>query len=327
MQNSLYASLLSLLMVFGLVWISPAPEKRPEPVPETSPSPAPAPPERLRVKVGEEIWDMPLEDYVLGVVAGEMPADFPPEALKAQAVAARTYALYCRETGRHADADVCGDWRCCQAFQDEQALREKWGEDYEEKRARIAGAVAATAGERLHYGGRPIFAAFHASSAGFTEDCGAIWSELPYLVSVFSPESADTVPGFESTLSLAPLDFRDVLLSEEPEADFSGAPETWLGPCETDRSGRVARQGIGGALGTGADLRRLFALRSTAFSLEYTEGRFLFRVRGHGHGVGMSQYGAALYADRGESYRAILAHYYPGTELVGGKKTPSALSS
>ena len=269
----------------------------------------------LRILHGEEVMLLPPEEYLVGVVAAEMPADFEPEALKAQAVAARTYTLYCMRTGRHGGADVCADYRCCQAWKSDAAMREGWGEAYEDKLARIRTAVEATSGEYLCYGGEAVFAAFHSSSAGFTEDCGAIWSGLPYLVSVSSPEDAGTVPGFVSTAERSPLDFRDTLLSVSPEADFSGGPETWLGELRRDASGRVSEAVIGGAVFSGVKLRELFALRSTAFDLAYTDGIFRFTVTGFGHGVGMSQYGANVMAAQGADYRTILAHYYPGTEL------------
>ena len=146
-----------------------------------------------------------------------MPADFEPEALKAQAVAARTYARYCAETKRHPEADVCTDFACCQAWRSDEELRASWGEDYEARHEKVAEAVRETAGELLCYDGRAIFAAFHSSSAGRTEDCGAIWSELPYLVSVMSPEDAESVPGYVSTLTLKPLDLRDTLLYAHPD--------------------------------------------------------------------------------------------------------------
>ena len=135
--------------------------------------------------------------------------------------------------GKHPEADLCTDPGCCQAWRSEDRLRESWGEDYEQNLARIRAAVEATAGETLSYEGEPVFAAFHSSSAGATEDCGAVWSPLPYLVSVSSPETARDVPGYVSTLRCAPLDFRDVILSAYPEADFSGRRRTGSAPLST----------------------------------------------------------------------------------------------
>ena len=318
LRHSVFTAYLALGLLFAMLWL----ERFLVPVPAASgESAAPAPemsgaPVSVRVLHGDEVVDTPLEDYLVGVVAAEMPADFEPEALKAQAVAARTYTLYCMRTGRHVDADVCADYRCCQAWKSDAAMRESWGEAYEDKLARVLEAVESTKGEYLRYEEEAVFAAFHSSSAGFTEDCGAIWSGLPYLVSVSSPEDAGSVPGYVSTVERSPLDFRDTLLSASPEADFTGSPDAWLEDLRRDASGRVSEAVLGGTTFSGVELRELFALRSTAFDLEYVDGVFRFTVTGFGHGVGMSQYGANVMAAQGADYRAILAHYYPGTELV-----------
>ena len=307
MLRSIITAYLALALAFLLVWLGP----RYLPAPGTQ-RPAAA---RLRVLHNGAVLEADTEDYLIGVVAAEMPADFAPEALKAQAVAARTYALYCAETGKHPDADVCTDYRCCQAWRSEEDMLETWGGDFEEKYRRIADAVRSTAGEVLRYEGAAAFTAFHSSSAGFTEDCGAIWNDRPYLVSVYSPEGAENVPNYVSRAVCAPLDFRDTLLAAAPEADFTAAPEDWVSEILRDESGRVSCAVIGGVPFSGVKLRELFSLRSTAFSLDWADGVFQFTVTGFGHGVGMSQYGANVMADRGADYRAILAHYYPGTEL------------
>ena len=283
----------------------------PEPSPAVSEPAAAA----LRVLHRGSVLVLEPEDYLVGVVAAEMPADFEPEALKAQAVAARTYALCCSSSGKHADADVCTDFHCCQAWKEEGDMRAAWGEAFDAKRERICAAVEATAGQILRFEGAPAFTAFHSSSAGFTEDCGAIWSSLPYLVSVASPETAESVPNYVSHVSCTPDKLREALLSVRPEADLTGAPEGWIGELRRDGSGRVSEAVLGGVPFSGVRLRELFSLRSTAFDLSLTEGVFTFTVTGFGHGVGMSQYGANVMASGGADYRAILAHYYPRTEL------------
>ncbi len=333
MKRNLFWAFLALLLVYLLPLALPSPPsamaQAPEPsaVPAPSPSPAaataaataaePAAPRELRLLLGDRVLSLSEEDYLVGVVAAEMPASFPEEALKAQAVAARSYARYCAATGKHPEADLCADPGCCQAWQSEEALREKWGEAYGDNLLRVRQAVEATRGQILTYEGEPILAAFHSSSAGATEDCGAVWNPRPYLVSVSSPEGPEDVPGYRSMLRCDPLDFRDVILSARPEADFSGPEEDWLGECRRDASGRVESLVLGGVSVSGTELRRLFSLRSTAFSLEYAEGMFVFSVTGFGHGVGMSQYGAMVMAREGADYRQILAHYYPGAELGG----------
>lgn len=308
-----YAVLLLALLFPGLRHAPPVLPETPE---RSSSLPAASAEQTVRLLRDGTVCELPLEDYVLGVVAGEMPASFEAEALKAQAVAARTYTLYCAAGQKHTEADVCADPGCCQAWLDDERLRRNWGAAYDGNLARVRAAVEQTAGEYLCYEGAPVFAAFHASSAGATEASEAIWNPRPYLVSVPSPESAETVPRYVSRLRCAPLDFRDTLLAAHPEADLSGEPETWLGSVEHDGSGRVATITLGGVPVRGTELRTLFSLRSTAFSLSCDAEGFCFTVTGSGHGVGMSQYGAQVMAQRGADYREILAHYYPGTTLT-----------
>ena len=293
--------------------------------PETSPTPTPAAPPTalptenpatIRVLAGDQFLDLTLEDYLCGVLAAEMPASFPLEALKAQAVAARTFALSSLSSAKHGEAAVCTDYACCQAWISEESLRGRWGEDFDANAQKIRTAVQETAGQILCYGDEPVFAAFHSSSAGATEDCGAVWNPRPYLISVSSPETAADVPNYVSEVSCWPTDFRDTVLSAHPEADFSGPESGWVGPIRRDESGRVAEAVIGGTALGGTELRQLFSLRSTAFELSYVDGLFVFTVTGYGHGVGMSQYGAKVMAEQGADYHEILAHYYPGTSLV-----------
>lgn len=259
-----------------------------------------------------------MSDWLPGVVAGEMPALFEEEALKAQAVAARTYIMYSmgREKPAHPEADVCDDPACCKAHSTDEELREKWGESYEENMARVLEAVRSTDGEYMSYGGEVIQAVFHSSSAGRTEDSAAIWQAEPYLVSVESPETAEDVPNYVTSVIVSPEDFREAVLTVHPEAEFGEDPAFWLGAAVRDASGRVESVDIGGTQVPGTELRTIFKLRSTAFTLDYTAEGFLFTVTGYGHGVGMSQYGANVMAEDGADYEEILTHYYPGAELT-----------
>lgn len=274
-------------------------------------------PEALRVLMPDgSIADMDMQSYLIGVLSAEMPASFPMEALKAQAVAARTYARYTMRSNKHGEADICADYGCCQAWKSDEQMRADCGESYEECLGRISAAVESTAGQSLVYGGEPVFAAFHSSSAGKTESCGRIWGELPYLVSVDSPESARDVPNYVTQVKSSAIDLRDTVLYRYPDADFTGDKSQWLSDISYDESGRVAWAELGGVKISGTELRSLFKLRSTAFSIEYSDGVFTFTVTGSGHGVGMSQYGAKVLAEEGLSYAEILAHYYQGTELI-----------
>lgn len=144
-----------------------------------------------------------------------------------------------------------------------------------------------------------------------------LWgTSLPYLVSVDSPETAEDVPNYISTLEVSPEDFRDTILAALPEADLSTLPPEWVGESALDSSGRVAAIRVGGLAVPGTRMRTLFSLRSTNFTLEWTGRSFLFTVTGFGHGAGMSQYGANVMAQEGSTYGEILSHYYPGTVLT-----------
>lgn len=305
----------------GGIGSSPAPTVSASPEP-TVELPAPATGETdsqtyFNVLTGDGIARLSMAEYLPGVLAGEMPASFDTEALKAQAVAGRTYILYhmAHPSENHPVADVCSQAGCCKAWLDDEALREKWGNDYEKNLARIARAVEETDGEYITWEGQAIQAVFHSSSGGKTESSANIWSYAPYLVSVDSPETPDTVPNLITTVTVSAGDFRDAVLSVCPQADFSGEADTWLGASVINSSGRITRWHIAGLDISGKELRTLFSLRSTDFSLEYSDGNFVFTVIGYGHGVGMSQYGANLMAKSGCGYREILSHYYPGTDI------------
>ena len=248
-----------------------------------------------------------MAEYLPGAVAAEMPASFAEEALKAQAVAARTYALHTR---KHGENEVCADSGCCLAYKTEDELSALWGSDYESNMRRIRNAVSATDGEILTYGGETIQAVFHASSFGATESSGNVWTALPYLVSVSTPETANAVPNLVTRAVFTPE-----ALCRSLGTAASSSPEAWLGKAERDEAGRINSLEIAGKAYSGTALRTALGLRSTDFSVEYTDGSFVFTVFGYGHGVGMSQYGANLLAADGWSYDAILMHYYPGAVI------------
>ena len=259
-----------------------------------------------------------MAEYLPRALAGEMPASFAPEALKAQAVALRSFVLY-HQTQRksaHPDADVCGNPGCCAALMRPEDLRSAWGERYDEYAEKIAEAVRDTDGQYLVWEDAPALAVFHASSSRRTEAGAALGLDRPYLVSVDTPETEDSVRNLCSTVEVSAEDLAASLRTVLPEADLSGPPETWVGAVRLDGAGRVEAAEIGGAELSGLALRQLFSLRSTDFTLGWADGRFVFRVRGYGHGLGMSQYGANLMANGGADYIEILSHYYPGASPV-----------
>lgn len=290
-------------------------------VKESSPAPARKPDSEFTFSFlcNGETREVTMAEYLPGVLSGEMPASFEPEALRAQAIAARTFVLYHMEhtNPSHPDAAVCSDPGCCQVWLSEADREKSWGGSTDTCRERINAAVEDTDGLYLSYNCEPILACFHSSSARYTESCGAIWgTPLPYLTSVTSPESDSDVPNYVTQVEIAPEKLREIIAGAFPEADLSPLPESWLGVRSLDTSGRVSHMEIGGVIVPGTKLRSLFSLRSTNFTVEWTGHSFLFTVTGFGHGAGMSQYGANVMAKNGSGYEDILCHYYQGAVLT-----------
>lgn len=273
----------------------------------------------LRVLDGDTVRDMTMEDYLMGVTAAEMPASFAEEALKAQAVAARTYTLYkLISGGNHGDtADICTDSTCCQAYISQEAARSNWGEQADALEEKIRTAVTDTDGEAILYGGVPILAVFHSSSAGLTRAAGQVWqNDLPYLQPVDSPEASVSIPNYYSRVDFSPETIREKLLARIPAADLAGDQKTWLKNAVRDSAGSVETVEVGGVTVKGSTVRAALGLRSACFEWELQDGRFAFYVTGHGHGVGLSQYGANAMAEAGADYKTILTHYYTGVTVA-----------
>ncbi len=246
-----------------------------------------------------------LEEYISGVVAAEMPAAFESEALKAQAVAARTYAMRKLQSG----APLCTDSQHCQAYASDEALKERWGSDYAAYKAKVREAVYACAGEVLSYEGKLINALYFSSSGGRTENVANVFSgNLPYLVGVDSPEEVRVE---EKSFSASEF----VALANEafPEAKLKDAGDMEI--LSRYESGIVAELRIGSATVSGKDARFAFSLRSANFTFTAGKDGVTFKTRGYGHGVGMSQYGANALAKSGATYEEILLHYYSGAAL------------
>ena len=273
----------------------------------------------LTIQDGDTTEQMTLERYLTGVVRGEMPASFEMEALRAQAAAERSYVYYQLAAGRkdaHPDADFCTDHTCCSAYLSETAAREKWGGDFAPWNTRVEQAVSDTDGQVVLYNGRPILAVFHSSSAGRTAAAGDVWSgDLPYLVSVDSPEGEETVPNYYSTVTFTAAEAKEKLLAAHPELKLSGTPDRWFGAAAENGSGRVETVSVGGTDIEGTELRRIFGLRSACFTVAADSESVTFRVTGYGHGVGMSQYGANQLAKKGKTWREILEWYYAGVTV------------
>lgn len=265
----------------------------------------------IRLQNGTEIQELPLEEYLSGVLLSEMPMSFEMEALKAQAVAARTFAVRQMAGGKHEDFDVCGQSNCCQAWTSQQALREKLGDQWQPYWNRAGEAVSATAGQVLTFEGTLIDAVYFSCSGGRTEEAAAVWGgDVPYLQSVDSPGEEEAAR-YTSQVEVSLETFRQIL----PEASLTGNPSGWFGGCTRTKGGGVNTLVIGGQTYSGTELRKRFHLNSTLFEISVTEDQIIFEVQGFGHRVGMSQYGANAMAADGSDYREILAHYYPGSTL------------
>ena len=250
------------------------------------------------------------EEYLVGVIAAEIPADFAPEAQKAQAVAARTYARYGMQNNadKHpGNAPLCTDYACCKAWISPEEAAERWGNARAEEMFEAARlAVEATRGEILLYADQPACTVFHSASDGRTESAENVWGyAYPYLVSVFTPEVTEEV-----SHSFTREEAEDILR----DAGYSPGGNALPALIRSD-TGRVEQVTLLGVTLSGLQARTLFGLRSADFSLSILGDSLLFVCAGYGHGVGLSQYGADALADAGWDYRQILSHYYPGCVL------------
>lgn len=330
MGKRLGLSTLLIFLVFFLPWLWGEPAEAEDPIPTETPPAADSPLESapaaakdsstmLRIKLGDTVQEMDMATYLLGVVRAEMPAAFQEEALKAQAVAARTYTLYKIEhggTANHPEADACDDIHCCKAYLSAEEAAAKWGTSapaYEEK---IRRAVEETDGLCALYDGKPILAVFHSSSAGMTQDSAHVWSSsLPYLQSVSSPEDEKTVPNYNTEVSFSGEELQKKLKKALPEAKLGASPSTWFTGIRQEDSGVVTSITVGGVEVSGNRLRTILGLRSPCFTVSFSGEDVVFSVRGYGHGVGMSQYGANVLASEGRDFREILSWYYTGTSV------------
>jgi stage II sporulation protein D len=260
-----------------------------------------------------KIEKLPLEDYLIGVVASEMPADFQEEALKAQALTARTYIvkqMLSKENhqGLPKGAQV-GDSEMDQVFSSDDELRKEWGADYNWKRKKILDAVRATSGKILTYSGQPIQATFFSTSNGYTENSEDYWpSLLPYLRSVSSPWDKNS-PKFNNQQIISVKDF-------EAKLGVHLSSGSTIGKIIARTTGkRVAKVDFNGRILSGKQIREKLALKSSDFSWVRKGSSIIIATKGYGHGVGMSQYGANGMAAEGKTYEDIVKHYYKDVEI------------
>lgn len=266
----------------------------------------------LKMRMRDEEGNVVLRDmdsYLVEVLLAEVPSSFEEEALKAQAVAARTYTRKAWETGgKHGDSSVCTQPGCCQAWISSDAYLAEGGS--QEGIRKMEKAVFSTSGEVLCYQGELIEATYFSCSGGSTEEAIAVWgSNFPYLQAVSSP-GEENAAHYTDTMILTEQQFRQCL-----DTELEGEPCTWFGSTTYTAGGGVDTMVIGGKTYSGTQLRSMLGLNSTAFEIT-ADKNVTIKTHGYGHRVGMSQYGADAMAVAGSTYEEILAHYYRGAILT-----------
>ena len=262
---------------------------------------------KVRVKQEDKIVEVPFEDYIVGVLAGEMPISFELEALKAQAVAARSYVMKKMEANINKDYDVV-DTVMNQVYLDDEYLKEVWQEKYTDNINKIKQAVLETFNEYLEYDGKIVDAMFFSTSVGATENSEEVFtSKVPYLRSVASTWD-EISPVYEVNYTFSLEDFYYKL-----NLNYSDTLNIEL--LDTTSTGRVKRLKINGTTLNANTVVTNLNLKSNYFDIELKNNKIYITTKGYGHGVGMSQYGAQAMALKGYKYDEILKYYYQGVEI------------
>ena len=268
----------------------------------------------LRLSDTGETVSLSRKEYLFGVVAAEMGGGCEAEALKAQTVAAYTFALYRSAENRSEPYDITDSPDTDQGYLSREEAKTKWGDRFEAYEKAIDSAVDAVYGYRLvDENGAPILAAYHAVSSGRTESAAVAWgTDLSYLQPVESVGDLLS-PNYLSQRTFTAAELAEKLASA---VSLTGDSTKWLGKIVWSESGTVTAFPIGDKTFTGEQVRSLLGLRSAAFEVTVADGSFTFNVKGCGHGVGMSQYGANYMAKCGSTFLEILSHYYTGCKMV-----------
>ena len=272
---------------------------------------------KLLHKKTNEIEEVKIDDYLCNVVSAEMPADYELEALKAQAIVARTYTIYKVQNKKHENADICDDSTCCQAWVSKENRLERWEETKrEENWNKIQQCVNETKGKIITYNNQPINAFFHANSGGTTELPVNVWggSGLPYL-QVVQTAGEEGYTQYSSEVDLTQEELINKLKTkyEDIQIDFNNDEDVKI--IEHTDSNRVKTVKFGNHELSGVETRTLFGLKSTNFEIKKENNQIKFLVKGYGHGVGMSQTGANTMAKQGNNCEEIIKHFYVGIEI------------
>ena len=254
-----------------------------------------------------DIKSIPFEEYIVGVVAAEMPAEFEDNALKAQAVASRSYVLKKIEKNINNNYDILASIMD-QVYMSDDKLKDKWKDNYEKYYKKIKSAVDNTKGEYLTYKGNIVEAFFFSTSSGKTENSEDVFvSNLPYLRSVESPWDSAS-PVFKNTQNFTLKEFYTNL-----GLNYNEVPNIEI--IEKSDTGHIKKIKVDNTIFKGTDFRKLLNLKSTYFDINIENKKVIINTLGNGHGVGMSQYGANFMAHDGYNYKDILKHYYKDVEI------------
>ena len=261
-----------------------------------------------------------LDEYLYGVVSSEMPANFEIEALKAQAVVARTYTIYqiSHNSNKHPGADICDNYACCQAWISKEERLAKWkAEEAESNWNKITEAVNSTNGKIITYNGEPINAFFHSNSGGVTESSVNIWGgiDYPYLKSV-ETSGEDGYTQYSSQVQISKQDLLNKIKEKYPDCEIDFSQSDCIQIKELTTSGRVKTIKFGNKEIAGTEARSILGLKSTNFTFSIEGDNVTFSVTGYGHGVGMSQTGADALAKSGSTFEEIIKHFYTNVEIV-----------
>ena len=267
-----------------------------------------------------QVEELNIDEYLYGVVSSEMPANYELEALKAQAVVARTYTIYqiIHNSGKHENADICDNSNCCQAWISKDKRMAKWSaEEAESNWNKILEAVNSTSGKIITYAGEPINAFFHANSGGVTESSLNIWGgiDYPYLKSV-ETAGEEGYTQYNSEVVYTKEDLLNKIKEKYPECEIDFAQENCIQIIEYTTSGRVKTIKFGNVEIAGTEARTILGLKSTNFTFNIEGDNIKFSVIGYGHGVGMSQTGADALAKSGANYEEIIKHFYTDVEII-----------
>lgn len=272
----------------------------------------------LHTKTGE-VEELELDQYLLGVVSSEMPASFENEALKAQAVVARTYTMYKIVNGsKHENSDICDDSTCCQAWISKEDRLNKWKEEEQNANwAKIENAVYSTKGKIITYDNKPINAFFHSNSGGTTDTATAVWggTNYPYLQAV-QTSGEDTYSQYNSEVTVTKDEFVSKIKEYHSDLEIDFSLENQIEILEYTEGERIKTIKIGNLELSGVEIRTIFGLKSAKFNISIEGDEIKFAVIGYGHGVGMSQTGADSMAKQGSNYEEIIKHYYTGVEII-----------